>query len=519
MSPLLRRRKASGDNLPEAAGIREAAGLDRFAATAVPAQLSARDQRQAQLLEHPETVMRVAPRRGWGGPFAGRAASVPRTEVVRATTLAAAGAYPFLHGAGLPPVGVYIGTNTLTTGAFSAHPSVWVREGLVTNPNVMITGIPGSGKSAHIKALAFRLMALGHPTLIAGDVKGEYAPLCRHLGVEPVRLGPGLSGRLNPLDAGPLGAGLERITDHDELKSRLTEIHRRRLTLLKALLELQLRRTLLPQEEEALDVAVRDVTGELSGTTSLRTPTLPLVYDRLRDPSADMARELRIRDGEVQRARESMASIRSSLGAMVTGHLGGLFDQETSIGLDWDAPIQSVDISALAPYGDETVAMVLSCVSSWAQSAIDRPGQRPWIVVRDELWRQMRAGGSAMVKKIDADLRLSRATGTVQILATHRLSDFESVGHAGSEAVAIARDLISSCETRIQLAQDTRPLQITREAIGLTDAECDLIGSWGAAQRGRALWKVGRAGGSHAVQLVLSHTEQALFETDERMVI
>lgn len=266
------------------------------------------------------------------------------------------------------------------------------------------------------------------------------------------------------------------------------------------------------------DVAVREVTGELEGRTRLRTPTLPLVYARLRDPSDAMAEELRVRDREVQRAREQMESIRSALGAMVNGHVAGLFDDQTSIGLDWDAPIQSVDVSALEAYGDETVAMVLTCVSSWAQAAIDRPGGRPWLVVRDELWRQMRSGGASQVKKIDADLRLSRASGTIQVLATHRLSDFESVGAAGSEAVNIARDLISSCETRIQLAQDTRPLQITREAIGLTDAECALIGSWGAGQRGRALWKVGRGSG-HAVQLILSRTEERLFETDEKMAI
>ncbi|MGW1765035.1 type VI secretion protein [Streptomyces sp. NPDC002073] len=511
-------RRRSSDTALQAAGLGEAAGLQRRPGTAASESVSAREQREAQLLEDPATVMRVAPRRGWGGPFAGRAASIPRGAVVRATGLTAAGAYPFLHGASLPPIGAYIGQNVLTTAAFSAHPAAWVSEGLVTNPNVMITGVPGSGKSAHIKAIGFRLMPFGHRMLIAGDTKGEYAGLCRHLGVEPVRLGPGMPGRLNPLDAGPLGQGLDLIKDSGELKERLTEIHRRRLTLLKALLELQLRRTLQPQEEEALDVAVREVTGELYGTTRLAVPTLPLVYDRLRDPSAEMARELRVRDGDIQAAREQMASIRSALGSMVSGHLGGLFDQQTSVSLDWDAPIQSVDISSLTPYGDEVVAMVLSCVSSWAQSAIDRPGTRPWIVVRDELWRQMRSGGAAMVRKIDADLRLSRATGTIQILATHRLSDFESVGAAGSEAVAIARDLISSCETRIQLAQDTRPLQMTREVIGLTDAECDLIGSWGAGQRGRALWKVGRGGG-HAVQLVLSHTERKLFETDERMTL
>lgn len=478
---------------------------------------SARELRRARLLEDPALAMRIAPKKGWHQPFAGRAASIPKAEAFRADTRTASGIYPFLHAASLPPIGVYIGHNTLTMQAFSAHPSMWVREGIVTNPNVMITGIPGSGKSAHIKALCFRLMATGQRTLIAGDVKGEYAPLCRHLGTEPVRLGPGLPGRLNPLDAGPLGQDLTKIGGQ-ELTARLTEIHRRRLTLLKALLELQLRRTLAPQEEECLDIAVREVTGELHGQTRLGVPTLPLVYEKLRDPSARMARELRVRGDDIQTAREQMASIRSALGGMITGHLGGLFDQETSIGLDWEAPIQSVDISALEHYGDETVAMVLTCVSSWAQSAIDRPG-RPWIVVRDELWRQMRSGGAAMVRKIDADLRLSRATGTIQVLATHRLSDFEGVGAAGSEAVAIARDLIASCETRIQLAQDTKPLNLTREAIGLTDAECDLIGSWGAGQRGRALWKVGRAGGSHAVQLVLSQIEQKLFETDEKMVV
>ncbi|MEV8396697.1 type VI secretion protein [Streptomyces niveus] len=513
------RLRDGGDTLLDAAGIGEATGLDRRPAAPVLAQLSERDQRRARLLENPDLVMRVAPKKGWPHPYAGRAASRPRTDVVRVDTVNAAGAYPFLHGASLPPIGAYIGQSTLTTQAFSAHPAAWVQEGLVTNPNVLITGIPGSGKSAHIKALCLRLMAFGHQTLIAGDVKGEYRALCEHLGVEPVRLGPGRPGRLNPLDAGPLGAALDKISDAAELKARLTEIHRRRLTLLKALLELHLKRSLQPMEEEALDVAVREVTGELRGHSRLSVPTLPLVYDKLRDPTEDMARELRVRDGEIQRAREQMASIRSALGAMVTGHLAGVFDEQTSIGLDWDAPIQSVDISALESYGDETVAMVLSCVSSWAQAAIDRPGGRPRVVVRDELWRQMNSGGAVMVKKIDADLRLSRSDGEIHVLATHRLSDFEAVGASGSEAGNIARNLISSCETRIQLAQDARQLGITREVIGLTDAECDLISSWGAAQRGRALWKVGTGGGSHAVQLMLSRREKRLFETDEKMAV
>jgi hypothetical protein len=487
---------------------------------AVPAAppLSPREQRRARLLEDPADAMRIAPPRGWPGPDAGRAASVPRVEVLRADTERASGIYPFLYGSSLPAVGAYIGWNTLTQQAFSAHPAAWVKYGLVTNPNVMITGIPGSGKSAHIKALSYRLMALGHSVLIAGDVKGEYTPLARHLGCEPVRLGPGLPGRLNPLDAGPLGTAVHETASDGVATARRIEIHRRRLTLLQALLELHLQRPVGPIEQEALDVAVREVTGELRGQSTLATPTLPQVHAVLRDPTPEMARELRVRDGEIQLAREQMASLRSALGRMITGHLSGLFDEQTSIALDWDAPIQSIDISALKHYGDETIAMVLTCVSSWAQAALDRPGGKPWLVVRDELWRQLRSGGAAMAKKIDSDLRLSRAEGVIDVLATHRLSDLEAVGAAGSEASSIARDLIASCETRIQLHQDTKPLAVTRDAIGLTDAECALIASW-SGQRGRALWKVGGAGSSHAVQLMLSRTERALTETDERMAI
>ncbi|MEU5030026.1 type VI secretion protein [Streptomyces milbemycinicus] len=459
----------------------------------------------------------VPHRLGHNAPFAGRAANEPKPEVHRADTSQVAGLYPFLHPDTLPPVGAYIGYNVLTMRAFSAHPSVWVSEGLVTNPNVMITGIPGSGKSAHIKSLCLRLMAFGTRTLIAGDVKGEYAPLCRHLGYEPLLLGPGMPGRLNPLDAGPLGEGLDDITDRHVLATRLTEIHRRRMSLIKALLELQLRRPLLAEEEEAVSAAIREVTGELARRDTLTAPTLPTVHAALMDPTEDMAYELRVRDRDIQATRELTRSIRAALGQMVNGHLGGLFDANTSSELDFTAPIQCVDISRMKDYGDDIVSMILTCVSSWAQAAIDTPGP-PRLVVRDELWRQMRSGGASQVRKIDSDLRLSRADGTIQVLATHRLADFESVGAADSEAVAIAKDMISSCETRIQLAQDTRPLQQIRDAVGLTDAECDMISSWGKAHVGRALWKVGKTG-SHPVQLHLTPLEEQLYHTDERMTV
>ena len=159
----------------------------------------------------------------------------------------------------------------------------------------------------------------------------------------------------------------------------------------------------------------------------------------------------------------------------------------------------------MADRGDETIAMILACVSSWAQAAVDEPGPAR-MIIRDELWRSLRI--PALVRKIDSDLRLSRAQGTIQVLATHRLADFETAGVAGSAESAIATGLIASCDTRICLRQDTAPLAATREQIGLTDTECAHIASWSGQQTGRAVWKIGRAA-SAVVQIVLTPARTA----------
>jgi hypothetical protein len=68
------------------------------------------------------------------------------------------GLYPWLHGGSLPAAGAYVGVDCLTGGSFCCHPLAWLATGLTSNPNVVITGLPGAGKYATIKALAMRLM-------------------------------------------------------------------------------------------------------------------------------------------------------------------------------------------------------------------------------------------------------------------------------------------------------------------------------------------------------------------------
>jgi len=446
-------------------------------------------------------------RRGRRGAFNGRAANSAQAAVWRGSTAAVQGLYPMLTRAGVPAVGAYVGYDVLTGAAFSCHPVEWLRLGLVRNPNLLVSGSPGSGKSATLKAMALRLSQFGVSTLVLGDLKGEYGSLARAVGGTVSELGPGLPGRLNPLDAGPLGAHLP--AEPALLAERLAEITRRRLRLLVTLVGA--RAQVGPEDETVLAEALRIATGEERASSVLADPTIPEVHRVLLDAPDSLVAAVRC--SSQAEFIGLFRRVTDALGSMVR-NLAGIFDAATTVRLDFDSPMQTVDISRLSQRGEDAVVVGLTCLSSWGQAAIDEPG-RLRMVIRDEVWRQMRAGVE-FVRKIDADLRLSRAEGTIQVLATHRLADFEAVGAAGSEAVAIARELVSSCDVRILLAQDTRPLADLADAVGLTDAERTLVASWGGGDRGRGLWKIASLGG-YPVQLVLTDTEAQLYHTDERM--
>jgi hypothetical protein len=79
------------------------------------------------------------------------------------------------------------------------------------------------------------MMDFGYRALILGDPKDEYQLLCRALGVEPFRIGPGLPTRINPLAFGPLGDGWNRL-DSEEALNRAAIVFGRWLTLVCGLL-------------------------------------------------------------------------------------------------------------------------------------------------------------------------------------------------------------------------------------------------------------------------------------------
>src|SRR5208282_611447 len=117
--------------------------------------------------------------------------------------------------------------------------------GVLTNPNMVVFGQIGRGKSSFVKTYLWRQSVFGRRAWVV-DPKGEYGELARRWGVSPVTLRPGGRIRLNPLDAGP--------SDGDEADRRRTE-------LLSSLAATCLARPLRPRERVAIDLALLTLVG------------------------------------------------------------------------------------------------------------------------------------------------------------------------------------------------------------------------------------------------------------------
>jgi type IV secretory pathway VirB4 component len=420
----------------------------------------------------------------------------PRVPAHQVTTRHLGAAYPFIAEAGLGQRGVVIGDDLLG-GSFVFDPFELYAQGIVSNPNMVVFGQIGRGKSAFVKTFLWRQAVFGRRAWVV-DPKGEYGDLAAAWGVRPVALRPGGAIRLNPLDPGPEHEG--GVTDG------VGSTARRRMELLASLASACLGRTMLPRERAALGVAL------VSATEQAEVPTVPLVVEALLAPTPQSAASLRT---ELRDLLEDGRDVALELRRLVHGDLCGMFDGPTSAGLDLSAPLVVLDMSAL--YQSTALGVLMACATAWLQAHLARTATsardgRQTIVVIDEAWALMSNLGVA--RWLQASWKLSRAFGVSNVAILHRVTDLHSVGTSDSEQVALAKGLLADSETRVIYAQSPGELAVASDLLSLSSTEAGLLPQ---LRRGVALWKVGH--GSFLVQHRLSRLERALVNTDAAMTV
>jgi type IV secretory pathway VirB4 component len=405
-----------------------------------------------------------------------------------ATTAHLQAAYPFVAEGGLGGRGVYIGRDAYG-GSFVYDPwELYGRE--LTSPNMLVIGQIGRAKSSLVKTYVWRQSVFRRRAWII-DPKGEYGALADAFDVTPLSLEPGGELRLNPIapEAGWQG----------------------QLRLLQAVCAGALHRPLAPEEEAGLREALKILNARTD-----EEPTLPAVVDVLLRPSEEMAAALATDVSELAQASRQAAL---GLQRLCEGDLRGMFDGPTTRGLDLDARLVVIDLHAV--YDSAALGILMTCAAAWLRAQVDAQRARAeadgqvsdkLIVVVDEAWRIFSHLGIG--EWLQDSFKHSRAYGVQNLIVMHRLSDLRAAGAEGSREARLAEGLLADAETRVIYAQPTDQLAATRDLLGLTETEAELLPT---LRRGEALWKVGQR--SFLVHHRLSSFEARLVDTDARMAV
>lgn len=418
-------------------------------------------------------------RPGWGR------VGVP-VEWARSTMAHLGSVYPFQIDDSFGHRGPFIGPNV--TGGFTGFyfdPFELYTAGVLSNPNMVVLGSVGFGKSATVKAFLRRLVAVyGTGRFLAViDPKGEYTALADALGMSVVKLHPGGIDHVNPMDPTP------GDTDASVLA---------RQTLAVGLVAGALRRPLTALEDAVLGWAVERACRHLDQFT------LSDVAAGILDPPEELVRLSAHSPLELTRAT---APVSFALDKLCSRTLRGMFDQPTNVRVDWrHGPGVVLDLSAVH-HDDDALGLVMVAATHWLSTAL-RAQTRPAIQVVDEAWAAIRHGAGWF----QASLKLSRAYGVATVLVCHRPSDLTAQTDDGTATSKIAAGLLSDIQTRVLLRQPPEQVAIAAELFDLTERQRDWLGQ---LVQGRAIWQLGPR--TAVVQTVLTPAERALFDTDVRM--
>jgi type IV secretory pathway VirB4 component len=333
--------------------------------------------------------------------------------------------------------------------------------GLVSNPNVIVAGSIGAGKSTIVKMQLERALRRGRRAVVV-DPKGEYAQLAAQHGSAPIALGR--DGWCSPFS-------------EDDRESR---------HLLRALVASAQGSALTSEQHFALD----EVWQRLE---TRPTRVLFALYQLL-------ATHL---ESSAPSAERSLALV---LHRFIYGDLAGLFDGPDEP-LRFSGDLVVVDLSSQWTSNSLSVA-VLSAVAA-AQQVVGDPASPGYLVI-DEAWALL--SDAAALRWLQGSWKLARARGLSHVMVLHRWSDVAAAGNAGSVERDRARGLLRECETAWLFRQPPDEAREMSIALGLEPREESYLV---ALPKGVALVRYGAH--RSIVRVVPDERDLAFIDTDVAM--
>jgi len=361
--------------------------------------------------------------------------------------------------------GAHVGGTALGTAQygkeFCLDPFDAYEHGLISNPNMIVAGSIGTGKSTLVKIMIDRALQRQRRVVVL-DPKGEYAALARCHGVRPVAFGK--DGWCNPFTGSEPG-------DKEFLRALLASAQGSPLT---------------SEQHFVLDV------------TWSQLPTGP--HPRLLRALYDVVAPYEVRGDDAQRALSHL------LHRFVKGDLSNLFDGEGEP-LSFQGTFVVIDLST--QWMSSSLPLALLSAVAAAQHVVASEEQLGYLVL-DESWALLE--DAAALQWLQGSWKLARSRGLSHTLVLHRWSDVATAGDAGTSQQARAQGLLRECETMWLFRQPRDEARAMSQALGLTPLEEQYLGS---TPKGVALVRYGR---HRSVVKVQPLESDALFiDTDEAM--
>lgn len=460
-----------------------------------------------------------------GGAWKG----LPAPQEFYASSVQVCGLWPMSVGSARPVIGTPLGHDMDSLSTVCCDPIEWFRAGLISNPSIMLFGLPGLGKSSLAARMVIGCAFRGIPPLIFGDLKPDYPELIEALGGIVVKVGPGFA-TINPLDLGALGPAAEKIGGESG-EALMTLAHQKSVELVTAIAQVVRGGPLDDYEEMVLSVAVRIVRD------THEHPRLSHVAELL-ESGHDELLHLTLSE-TLAEFRETIKRLHRTVLSLLHGRMGQVFGAETSVPIPVDNPGGvCIDISNLAQGDERLLAAVM--LATWAHgfAAVDaqwelsQHGHAEWrgfLTVQDELWRPLRAS-SGLVDRLDSLSRVNRAQGVGEVRITHSPKDADSL--ATPQDRAKARGFAERAGMLGILGLDGKDLATLAETVSLSRKEIQRAASWRTPPSwrasadangnpkpppgaGKVLLKVGGRA-AIPVQVKLTDAEKSLHNTNAR---
>lgn len=331
----------------------------------------------------------------------------------------------------------------------------------ITNPNFNLLGASGGGKSFAAKAMLLREYGLGAQVLVL-DPDREYRALAGAVGGVVVDCGRDGKGKINPLQV--RGAGEESEGARAGVSGPLAQ----HMQIVKTFFSLYLpslddleRATL--QDAILAAYAAKGVTWQTDPATVPVWPTIADVHAVLPQNSR---LEVLLRDA-------------------ATGVDSGLWAAQTSVPLASEFMV--FDLSALsnAPKNVQRAQYFSVLGYAWDRVCDARAKQRPTLLLVDEAWvladpQTPEALGflrdlSKRIRKYvrpatDAEEAVWPLAAGGLWVVTQNIVDF-----LAPEVTRLGQPVLDNAGTKLLMRQAARDLEVLRDLLQLTEAECDLL--------------------------------------------